>query len=182
MNTDRLQDIAISLLRELGEDPERPGLKDTPRRFANWWKDFLEYQPGEVDTIFESITSNQLVIVSGMKVWSLCEHHLLPFWCDVAIGYIPRESVLGLSKFARVAHKYAHQLQLQERLCFQIANEIQQLTSSPDVAVLTHGEHLCMTMRGIRTPGMMTSFDVRGVFEQDPVKRSEFIQLAQRRN
>jgi GTP cyclohydrolase I len=110
-------------------------------------------------------------------VASLCEHHLLPFWCDVSIGYIPDEKVLGLSKFARIAHQFAHRLQLQEQLGQQIANEITRITGTMNVAVVLKGEHLCMTARGIRTPGRMTSSVMRGVFRTESETRMEFLRL-----
>lgn len=162
----------------LGEDPERPGIVETPRRWANWWREFVEYDTGKLDTVFESVTVDQMVAVSGIRVWSLCEHHLLPFWCDLTIGYIAGEHVLGLSKFARVAHKYAHKLQIQERLVQEIADDIQRLTGSPDVAVSAAGEHLCMTMRGIKTPALMRSSVMRGAFRNDGRARAEFFAIA----
>lgn len=166
------------MLLALGENPDRDGLKDTPRRFANWWREFIEYDPGTLDTAFEAITTNQMVIVSPIRVWSLCEHHLLPFWCDLSIGYIARDQVLGLSKFARIAHDCAHRLQLQERLVSDIADQVSALTRSPDVAVLGRGEHLCMVMRGIKTQGHMTTSMMRGVFYDDAQARAEFLSLA----
>jgi GTP cyclohydrolase I len=117
-----------------------------------------------------------MVCVSGMRVSSLCEHHLLPFWCDVSIGYIPDRKVLDLSKFARIAQQFAHRLQLQERLGQQIADEISRITGTENVAVVLKGEHLCMTARGIRTPGLMTSSIMRGVFRASET-RMEFLRL-----
>lgn len=169
--------IAHELLVAIGENPEREGLADTPRRFADSWKEFIEYQPGNTETVFQSITADQMVVVSGLRVWSYCEHHLLPFWCDVSIGYIASEYVLGLSKFARIAHQFAHQLQLQERLVEQIANEVTRVAQTPDVAVIARGEHLCMVMRGVKTGGLMTSSVMRGVFFEDRMARSEFLKL-----
>lgn len=170
--------IGRELLVALGEDPDRPGLRDTPRRFADSWREFLDYDPGRTGTAFESVTTDQMVIVSGIRVYSFCEHHLVPFWCDIAIGYVATDRVLGLSKFARVAHQCAHRLQVQERLTHQVADEIQRLTGSPDVAVLASGVHLCMAMRGIRTPATMTSSVVRGVFRDSESARAEFLSLA----
>ncbi len=161
----------------LGEDPDRPGLIETPRRWAAWWREFIEYDPGATDVLFENVCTDQMVVVSGMKVWSLCEHHLLPFWCEVHIGYIARERVLGLSKFARIAHQCAHRLQIQERLAHQIADKVEELTGSPDVAVLCKGEHLCMVMRGIKTPGVMKTSVVRGAFRESDSARAEFLQM-----
>jgi GTP cyclohydrolase I len=174
----RLMWLAKELLVTLGQDPNSHGLRETPRRFANWWQEFLQYEAGVLDRDFECAEVDQMVVVSGIRVWSICEHHLLPFWCDVAIGYLPRDRVLGLSKFARVAHKYSHRLQLQERLCQQIADEISDLTGSPDVAVIARGEHLCMTMRGVRSPGIMTTLIRRGVFSTDESIRAEFLGIA----
>lgn len=173
----RLRWLCRELLLTIGEDPDRPGLQETPRRWADMWQEFIEYQPGNTETVFESVSTDQMVIVSGMRVWSLCEHHLIPFWCDVAIGYIASDRVLGLSKFGRIAHKHAHRLQLQERLAHNIADEICDVTGSPDVAVHLKGEHLCMTMRGIRTPAIMQSSVMRGVYLTKPEARAEFLSL-----
>lgn len=173
-----LERLCAELLLAIGEDPARPGLIDTPRRFANAWAEFIDYDPGTTDTTFETITTDQMVVVSGMRVWSICEHHLLPFWCDISIGYIAQHKVLGLSKFARIAHQFAHRLQLQERLVDQIADEISHLADTPHVAVLGRGQHLCMVMRGIQTPGIMTSSVMRGLFFDNPIARSEFLSLS----
>lgn len=174
----RVAGLVRDLLEAIGYDPDDPGIKETPRRVADWWREFLEYDPGKVGTVFEAATSNGMVAVTGMKVWSLCEHHLLPFWCDVAVAYVPNGSVLGLSKFGRIAHGHAHGLQLQERLVAGIADDVVRLTGSPDVAVLGRGEHLCMTMRGIGTPHRMISTAYRGSFDTDPIQRGEFLRVA----
>lgn len=174
---DPLEGLATALLLELGEDPEREGIRDTPRRYARWWREFINYDPGTVETLFESMTSNQTVVISDIQVWSLCEHHLLPFNCSLSIAYRSQGSLLGLSKFARIAHKHAHKLQLQERLVADIASDIEKVTGSPDVAVIGRGEHLCMTMRGIKTSALMTSAVFRGAFEKDGCERSELFSL-----
>ena len=139
----------------------------------------MDYHPGTTDTTFHATATDQLVTVSGMRVFSLCEHHLLPMWCDVSIGYIPEKKILGLSKFARIAQQFAHQLQLQERLGQQIADEIGRITGSQHLAVVLKGEHLCMSARGIRTPGVMTSSVFRGSFHTDRELRKEFMQIIQ---
>ncbi|MGW1954877.1 GTP cyclohydrolase I [Streptomyces sp. NPDC001920] len=174
--TDPLESIARQLLVEIGEDPDREGLKETPARYARWWREFTRYEPGSVDTLFETTASGNLVAVSGISVWSLCEHHLLPFSCRVTIGYLPSEKMLGLSKFARIAHQHAHKLQSQEQLSQQIADDVERLTGSCDVAVIGRGEHLCMAMRGIRTPATMTTAVWRGALK-DPALRGELIAL-----
>ncbi len=173
----RLLALGRELLLAIGEDPDREGLRETPRRWADAWREFIEYDPGTTETTFASVASDQLVCVSGMRVASLCEHHLLPFWCDVSIGYIPDEKVLGLSKFARIAQQFAHRLQLQERLGEQIADEISRITGTQNVAVVLKGEHYCMTARGIRMPGRMTSSVMRGVFRTESQTRMEFLRL-----
>lgn len=173
----RLLALGRELLLAIGEDPEREGLQETPRRWADSWREFIEYDPGTTETTFSSVASDQLVCVSGIRVASLCEHHLLPFWCEVSIGYIPNDKVLGLSKFARIAHQFAHRLQLQERLGQQIANEITRITGTENVAVVLTGEHYCMAARGIRTPGRMKSSVLRGVFRTESQTRIEFLRL-----
>jgi len=175
----KLLELGRELLVAIGEDPDREGLLDTPRRWADWWREFIEYDPGTTDTVFSAVSTDQMISVSGLRVFSLCEHHLLPMWCDVAIGYIPTDKILGLSKFARVAQKFAHQLQVQERLGEQIADEISRLTSTENVAVVLKGEHLCMSSRGIRTPGVMTTSVMRGVFREEYETRMEFLRLIQ---
>ncbi|MFI1760862.1 GTP cyclohydrolase I [Streptomyces sp. NPDC020800] len=176
---DPLEGLARQLLIEIGEDPDREGLADTPRRYAKWWREFIGYEAGKTETLFDSISDNQLVYVSGMLVWSLCEHHLLPFNCNLTIAYRSDKNLLGLSKFARIAHKHAHRLQVQERLVSDVAGEIAEITGSEDVAVIGRGEHLCMTMRGIRTPALMTSSAFRGAFEGNGPERTQLLMLAQ---
>jgi len=173
-----LEHIGHELLVALDQDLSDENLVDTPRRFAAFWKEFIEYSPGTVDATFESIVSDQLVVVSGMRVYSVCSHHLLPFWCDVSIGYLSSTRVLGLSKFARVAHFAAHRPQLQERMVNEIADAIQALTGSEDVAVLGRGVHMCMLMRGIKTEGVMTTSIMRGKFRGEADLRQEFLSLA----
>ena len=173
----RLLALGRELLLAIGEDPDREGLRETPRRWADAWREFIEYDPGTTETTFASVASDQMVCVSGIRVASLCEHHLLPFWCDVSIGYIPNAKVLGLSKFARIAQQFAHRLQLQERLGEHIADEISRITGTQNVAVVLKGEHYCMTARGIRMPGRMTSSVMRGVFRTESQTRMEFLRL-----
>ena len=176
----RLLALGRELLLAIGEDPDREGLRETPRRWADAWREFIEYDPGTTETTFASVASDQLVCVSGIRVWSICQHHLLPIWADISIGFIATDRILGLSKFARITQKYAHQLQLQERLCKEIADEIVMLAKSPNVAILAQGQHLCMTARGIKTPAIMTSSIMRGVFREKHEARMEFLRLTER--
>ena len=173
---ERVKGLVRELLEALGEDPDREGLLETPRRIANFWRDFIEYDPGKLDTVFSSVRHDQMVAVTGMRVWSMCEHHMLPFWCDVSVAYIAEDKGLGLSKFARIAHKNAHALSLQEKLVADIASDLKGFLDTENVAVIAKGEHLCMTMRGIRTPHRMISSVLDGQF-RDPNTRAEFLSL-----
>ncbi|MBL4853932.1 MAG: GTP cyclohydrolase I [Robiginitomaculum sp.] len=172
----KVKSLVRELLTALGEDPDREGLKDTPRRIANFWREFIEYDAGKLDTTFSAVKHNQMVCVTGLRVWSMCEHHMLPFWCDVSIAYIADKKVLGLSKFARIAHKHAHKLTLQEQLVSDILEEVRDILKTDDVAVLAKGEHLCMTMRGIKTPHKMISSALDGQFHKAE-QRAEFFNL-----
>lgn len=176
----KLEAIGRELLIAIGENPDREGLQETPLRFAKWWNEFINYDEGKVETVFDIGTADEIVAVSGIKVWSLCEHHLLPFSATINVAYIPDGKVLGLSKFGRIAHAAAHKPQVQERLSQEIADRITEITGSKDVAVLADGEHLCMSMRGIRTPAVMNTSVMRGVFRDEPEARAEVMRLWKR--
>lgn len=173
-----LERIGLELLETLGYDPASEGLRDTPNRWARWWQEFLLHAPAaRLDSMFEVAESGRMVVVGGMRIWSICEHHLMPFSADISIAYVPLGRVLGLSKFARLSLKVAHQLQLQERLASQIADATEKSTCSRDVAVLAYGRHLCMEARGVKVPAVAMSFVTRGAFEVDSSLRAEFIAL-----
>ncbi|MQS38308.1 GTP cyclohydrolase I [Streptomyces katsurahamanus] len=167
----RVADLYRQLLTELGEDPDRNGLTGTPERVARWWAEFLEYAPGRTDTVFahESaiVGGDELVLVSGIVVDSLCEHHLQPMTLTVSAGYRPGGQVIGLSKIARIAVAHGHRLQLQERIVNGIAADLLKATGSADVAVAARGGHACMSARGIRATGAVTtSYSLHGAFAQ----------------
>lgn len=167
-----------ALLHAIGEDPNRDGLADTPARVARWWSEFIDYNPGSTNSAFDIHRTDQMVVVSGIDLWSLCEHHLLPFNSRAAIGYITRDRVLGLSKFARIARRHAHGLQIQERLTSQIADEVEAITGTEDVAVTLTGRHLCTVMRGIESVVTMNTSIMRGRYRDTPQSREEFFHLA----
>ena len=177
MNIKKVEQIIVELLTEIGEDPKREGLLETPKRVAKFWNEFINYEPGKIETTFEAVKADQMVIVKNIKVWSLCEHHLMPFSSTVSIGYITRKKVLGLSKFARIAHKHAHGLQLQEKLVQDIADELGSLVDTKDIAVFAEGTHLCMVARGIKTDGQMITSVMQGAFRKEPETRQEFLSL-----
>jgi len=173
----KVERLYRDLLKTIGEDPQREGLIETPRRAAAAWLEFMRYKETNADSTFEVVEADQMVVVQDIRVWSLCEHHLLPFWCDLSIGVLTGSKVLGLSKFARIAHKHAHKLQIQERLVADIATDISAVTGTPDVAVFAKGVHTCAAMRGIKTPLTMKTSVMRGAFRTDLSTRAEFLKV-----
>jgi GTP cyclohydrolase I len=180
VDTERVADLIRQLLAALGEDPEREGLAGTPARVAAWYRDFLSPDPSATPTCFtEKPLRGQLVVVGGMSVWALCEHHMLPMNLEVAVGYVPEGEVVGLSKFGRIAQRYAGRFQVQERFTRQVAEEISRVTSSKDVAVAVRGTHLCMSMRGVRMePARTSTLQAGGRFQADPALGQQFLTLA----
>ncbi len=175
-----ISSITYELLKAIGEDPQREGLVGTPDRVARFWQEFIGYTDYNNLTTFEGVQTDQMVVVSGMRVWSMCEHHLLPFWCDISIGYIADDKVLGISKFARIAHLCAHKLQVQESLVHDIADAVTEATGTKDVAVVGTGSHTCMLMRGIRTVSEVTTSVMRGRFRVSDSARTEFLEFIRR--
>ena len=173
----RLLRLGRDLLDTLGYDVSSPALRETPRRWAAWWTEFLNQDAGRTNVTFDVVTEGQLVVVAGMHVWSVCEHHLLPFEVTVSVGYVPVGRVLGLSKFARLAQRAAHKLQIQERLIEEISIQAQQLVQTEDAAVLGIGRHLCMEARGPKTRATTTSFATSGTFARRAALRRDFLQL-----
>jgi GTP cyclohydrolase I len=180
VDTERVADLTRQLLAALGEDPEREGLAGTPARVAAWYRDFLSPAPSASPMCFtEKPLSGQLVVVGGMSVWALCEHHMLPMNLEVAVGYVPEGEVVGLSKLGRIAQRYAGRLQVQERFTRQVADEISRVIGSGDVAVAVRGTHLCMSMRGVRMESARTStLEAGGRFHTDPALGQQFLTLA----
>ena len=182
VNQPVIEKVIKELLVLLGEDPDREGLKETPQRVARFWSEFILAGTNGIPregTTFSMISDvDQMVVIKDMRVWSLCEHHLLPFHVDVTIAYIPTDKVLGLSKFARIAHKLASRLTLQEQIIQDIADKVKELTGSDSVAVMGTGIHLCMVMRGVKTPSSVRSSVMTGAFLDNQTTRSEFMRLA----
>lgn len=183
MNTphDKLVTVGQDLLDIVAPGWEHnPHMRDTPTRYAKWWEEFTNYNPGNDATTFPVEHVDQMVAVTGIDTWSLCAHHLLPFSATVAVGYIAEDEVLGLSKFARITHAAAHQPTSQEAMCAAIADRIQEVTGTSSVAVTASGLHLCMAMRGVRTPATMTTSVTRGMFREDPATRAEWFAILTR--
>jgi GTP cyclohydrolase I len=157
IDTDAVEDLYRQLLKALGQDPDSAQLRDTPRRAAAFWLEFLNPVRQESWTCFPySQSTGDLVAVSGIEAWTVCQHHLLPFHITAAAAYAPDGKILGLSKIARIVAFHAGRLQVQESLTQQVARSLQEATGSPAVGVWVGGEHLCMMMRGARAGGTRT--------------------------
>ena len=173
------------IIEAVGEDLTREGLLDTPKRAAKAFK-FLTH--GYEKTLEEVLNgaiftadSEDMVIIKDIELYSLCEHHLLPFIGKCHVGYLPEGKVLGLSKIARVVDMYARRLQIQERLTKQIADAIEQATGARGVAVVIEAKHLCMMMRGVeKQNSVMTTSAMKGIFRKEINTRSEFLNLISR--
>jgi GTP cyclohydrolase I len=179
---DPIADLVDALLLELGEDPSRQGLRATPERVSRALRELTEgyrVKPEEVvaDAIFEQ-DYDEMVVVKDIPFYSLCEHHMLPFFGEVHVGYLPKGKVIGLSKIPRLVEVFSHRLQIQEQLTKQVAEALNQALSPQGVGVVIEARHLCMEMRGVETPGgrMMTSC-MLGTFRRDPRTRAEFLEL-----
>jgi GTP cyclohydrolase IA len=182
---DAIAELVESLLVELGEDPGRQGLKATPDRVARAMRELTDgygVKPEDViaDAIFDQ-DYDEMVVVKDIAFFSLCEHHMLPFFGQVHVGYLPKGRVVGLSKIPRLIEVYAHRLQIQEQLTREIAEALNGALSPRGVGVVVEARHLCMEMRGVETPGgrMITSC-MLGTFRRDPRTRSEFLDLVRR--
>lgn len=177
--TEKIAHHFKEILRLLEQDIDSEGLRETPLRVAKYYQEFLlGWETGKTESLFEAIQTDQMVIVKDIPFWSLCEHHVLPWWGKATVGYLTGSKVIGLSKIPRIVQKYAHKLQLQERLAHQIADDLQQLLEdSPGCAILIEGEHTCMQARGIRSPGKMIASVLRGVFREDQAVKEEFLLL-----
>lgn len=177
-----LQDLVRAQLRLLGEDPDRPGLQQTPERVAESLRWLLRgYNESVEDVVgggvFEA-EHDEMVIVKDIELYSLCEHHLLPFFGRAHIAYIPNGKIVGFSKLARILDVFARRLQVQERLTDQVACAIQDVLQPKGVGVVIEASHLCMMMRGVEKQNSRTvTSAVRGVFRNDPRTRDEFLRL-----
>lgn len=185
MDKDRIEKAVKEILIAIGENPEREGLLETPKRVAKMYEEIFEgikYSNQEIAEMFSKCFEHQekdIVLVKDIPAFSYCEHHLaLMYNMNVTIAYIPNGKVIGLSKIARIVDMVTKRLQLQEKISTDIAEVMQIACNTKDVAVFIEGEHSCMTARGIKKPGVKTStLTLRGKFQENPNTRQELFQL-----
>ena len=183
INKAKIEKAVASIIEAIGENPKREGLVGTPRRIAEMYAEVfggIYEDPGEELRIGFEEGHQEMVILKDIPFYSMCEHHFLPFHGLAHVGYIPNGRVVGASKIGRVVEILARRPQLQERLTTQIANTIVSVLEPKGVAVIIQAEHLCMTMRGVKKPGSnIVTSAMRGLFQKNPLTRSEFLSLVQ---
>ena len=178
-----VEDAIRTLIRWTGDDPDREGLLDTPRRVARAWREYARgYQEDpavHLSRTFEEVGGyDEIVLLKDIPFQSHCEHHMAPIIGKASIAYLPNDRVVGISKLARVLHGFSRRLQVQERLTAQVADAIWQHLQPKGVAVVIEASHACMTARGVQTPGvMMTTSRMMGVFREDDRSRKEVLAL-----
>ena len=179
---DPIPELISSLLAELGEDPDRDGLKATPERVSRALRELTDgYGTRPQDVIAGAVFEqdyDEMVVVKDIPFYSLCEHHMLPFFGSCHVGYLPKGRVIGLSKIPRLIDVFAHRLQVQEKMTKEIAEALNAAVDPRGVGIVVEARHLCMEMRGVQKPGghMMTSC-MLGTFRKDPRTRAEFLAL-----
>ena len=182
----KIEEITKQLLEEIGEDPNREGLIKTPHRVSKAWEFFSKGYKENLDIIINGAIfeedARDMVIVRDIEFFSLCEHHLIPFFGKAHVGYIPNGKVIGLSKIPRIIDMFSRRLQVQERLTHQIADAINSVLNPKGVSVVMEGRHMCMQMRGVEKQNSFTSTSaMSGQFKKSAETRSEFLSIINRR-
>ena len=182
MDKESIQNAVREILIAVGEDPDREGLVETPKRVANMYEEIfagLTEDPKQHIKLFNEQSNDEMVIVKDIPFYSMCEHHLLPFFGKAHIGYIPSDNkIIGLSKLARIVDNFAKKPQVQERLTSDIADFLNDNLQPKGVAVIMEAEHMCMTMRGARAAGSKTQTSaLRGIMRTDAKTRAEVLSL-----
>jgi GTP cyclohydrolase IA len=180
-NTQTLEHSLKHILSFIGDDPEREGLQETPQRMMRSWQELFagyKQRPEDVIKVFEDGACDEMVLLKDIEFFSMCEHHFLPFFGTMSIGYIPHKKVIGVSKLARVCEMYARRLQIQERLTAQVADALMEFLEPQGVMVLCTAQHFCITARGIqKRQAQMVTSAIRGAFALNSQCKSEFLAL-----
>lgn len=171
MDKERVKKLVRELIIELGEDPTREGLRETPERMANMYNEIFGGYESDSELSVQFSEDSDVVVAKDIQFYSMCEHHMLPFFGKIHIAYSPNGRVFGISKLVRLVEKYAKRLQIQERLTKNIADELHS-QGVKGVVVVADAEHLCMKMRGVRNDARMTSSAFRGIYENKEEKES----------
>ncbi|CUV08960.1 GTP cyclohydrolase I type 1 [hydrothermal vent metagenome] len=179
---DQLEKITRNLIETIGEDPSREGLLKTPKRVAKSWEYFSEGYRTDLDNIINEAVfhedCSEMVVVRDIEFFSMCEHHMIPFFGRAHVGYLPNGKVIGLSKIPRIVDMFSRRLQLQERLTSQVANTLEEVLTPIGVAVVMEGRHLCMQMRGVEKQNSYASTSAMlGQFRKSAETRAEFLSI-----
>lgn len=186
MDYSKLEESVKTILKEIGEDPEREGLLKTPTRVAKSFEFLTDGYEKNIDEILNDAIFNEkydeMVIVKDIDFYSMCEHHMLPFYGKIHVAYIPKGKIVGLSKIPRIVDVFARRLQVQERMTQQVADTIEKYLQPRGVAVVAEGYHMCMMMRGVQKQNSITTTSaMHGIFKSDARTRSEFLDLIAKR-
>lgn len=179
MDKERVQKLVRELIIEIGEDPTREGLKDTPKRIANMYEEIFSGYESDSELSVQFSEDSDVVVARNIQFYSMCEHHMLPFFGKIHIAYSPNGRVFGISKLVRLVEKYSKRLQIQERLTKNIADELF-AQGVKGVVVLADAEHFCMKMRGVRNDATLTSSAYRGIYENKEEKESIMTMIRRR--
>lgn len=182
MNNEKFEELIRNILVEIGEDPNREGLLATPKRVAEAYKFLTAGYQKDIEAVLNNAIFNEkydeMVLVKNIDFYSLCEHHMLPFYGKVHVAYIPNGKIVGLSKIPRIVEVFARRLQVQERMTQQIADTLEKYLQPIGVAVVSEAYHMCMMMRGVeKQNSSATASAMHGVFKDDAKTRNEFINL-----
>ncbi|MCH2603837.1 MAG: GTP cyclohydrolase I FolE [Candidatus Nitrosopelagicus sp.] len=179
MDKNRVEKLVRELIIEIGEDPTREGLRDTPARIAKAYKEIFEGYDSNSELSVQFSEDSEVVVAKDIQFYSMCEHHMLPFFGKIQIAYAPNGRVFGISKLVRLVEKYSKRLQIQERLTKNIADELHS-HGVKGVAVMAEAEHLCMKMRGVKNDAKVSSSAFRGIYENQNQKE-EIVRVIQNR-
>ena len=182
MENDKIENLTKQLIEEIGEDPSREGLLKTPSRVSKAWSFFSGGYNQDLDKIINNAVFNEdatdMVVVRDVEFFSLCEHHLIPFFGRAHVAYLPKGKVIGLSKIPRIIDMFSRRLQVQERLTRQIAETVKEILDPIGVAVIMEGQHMCMQMRGVeKQNSLTTTSSMLGKFRESDRTRSEFLSI-----